>query len=57
MCKAVMDSWGVGDAECLNGVVLYLAVKSRDIYIFTGRGARGEPNNLSDQKLSNMIER
>ncbi len=38
--KALLDSWGVGNAECQNGVVLFVAVDDRRMHIATGRGAK-----------------
>ncbi|GFR48941.1 hypothetical protein Agub_g10948 [Astrephomene gubernaculifera] len=36
---ALHDSWGVGDAACGNGVLLFLSQEDRQLYISTGAGA------------------
>jgi len=54
-CKGIMDSWGVGDRECNNGVVIYFATQSRKIQICTGRGAMYHPNRLTDGRLTKFI--
>lgn len=38
--RQLHDAWGVGDAECNNGVVLLVALDDRQMYISTGRGAK-----------------
>lgn len=38
--KQLHDSWGVGHAECHNGVLLLVSVSDRQIYISTGAGAK-----------------
>eukprot|EP00951_Prasinocladus_malaysianus_P045543 scaffold607966_cov55-Prasinocladus_malaysianus.AAC.1 len=38
--RKIHDIWGVGDAECNNGVVLFLTVKDRRVYVSTGAGVK-----------------
>jgi uncharacterized membrane protein YgcG len=54
-CRAILDSWGVGDSKCQNGVVVYFAFESRKMHICTGKGAKEAPNNLSDSRLTMML--
>lgn len=52
--KGVHGRWGVGLRECNNGVVLFLAIDDRQVYISTGRGAR---KALSDSQAAIIIDR
>lgn len=52
--RGVMDSWGVGKQPCNNGIVLAMAIKDRQMFIATGRGAK---ENVPDAELSKVIER
>eukprot|EP00392_Amoebophrya_sp_AT5.2_P009145 g9173.t1 len=54
-CKAVMDSWGVGDSTCNNGVVIFLATKSRQVHICTGKGARDGPAKITDKRAGRIV--
>lgn len=38
--KDIHDQWGVGDAECQNGIVLFLAIKDRALGFSVGAGVR-----------------
>ena len=37
--KSIHDSWGIGHYPCDNGVLIFLAICDRQIYISTGRAA------------------
>lgn len=50
--KALHDAWGVGHQACNNGVLLFLAVQDRQIYISTGKGAK---EALDYDSLGNII--
>lgn len=56
-CKAVLDAWGVGDAECNNGVVIFLAIKARQLHICTGKGAMGGRNRITDTFIDKLVAR
>eukprot|EP00191_Tetraselmis_sp_GSL018_P010159 CAMPEP_0177596786 /NCGR_PEP_ID=MMETSP0419_2-20121207/11325_1 /TAXON_ID=582737 /ORGANISM="Tetraselmis sp., Strain GSL018" /LENGTH=540 /DNA_ID=CAMNT_0019088835 /DNA_START=174 /DNA_END=1792 /DNA_ORIENTATION=- len=51
--KGLHDSWGVGSAECNNGVVLFLSVEDRQVYISTGAGVR---KRLPDDVVGEIID-
>eukprot|EP00906_Rhabdomonas_costata_P018288 RCo026693 len=38
--RELHNRWGVGAAECDNGVVMFLSVEDRWVYISTGKGSR-----------------
>lgn len=46
------NQWGVGDAACNNGVLLFLAVQDRQVYISTGKGAL---KSLSNSKVQQVL--
>lgn len=52
IAKALHAKWGVGSAQCDNGVLLLLAVNDRQVYISTGVGAQ---QALSDNSLGSII--
>eukprot|EP01023_Acetabularia_acetabulum_P021853 TRINITY_DN2157_c0_g4_i2.p1 TRINITY_DN2157_c0_g4~~TRINITY_DN2157_c0_g4_i2.p1 ORF type:complete len:475 (+),score=58.38 TRINITY_DN2157_c0_g4_i2:25-1449(+) len=51
--KTLHDSWGVGDEGCDNGVLIFVAIENRKIYISTGKGA---VELLPDQIVQNIID-
>ncbi|KAG1655863.1 hypothetical protein FOA52_012513 [Chlamydomonas sp. UWO 241] len=53
IASALHDSWGVGMAECNNGVLVLLSVDDRQLYISTGKGAT---SRLSDAVLGRIID-
>jgi uncharacterized membrane protein YgcG len=49
------DGWGVGDAECQNGVLLLVAIDDRRMYISTGKGVKSVLTDAGVQQvLGNM---
>jgi uncharacterized membrane protein YgcG len=40
MAKAIHDAWGVGHEACNDGIVVFLSVYDRQIYISTGEGVK-----------------
>jgi len=52
--KSVMDSWGVGKPACNNGILLAMAIKDRQMFIATGRGAK---KYIADAELHQVIDR
>ncbi len=38
--RALHDRWGVGSSECNNGVLFFLSLNDRQLYISTGAGAK-----------------
>lgn len=50
---SVINSWGVGDPECNNGIALILAVGDRKVALKTGPGAR---RLLSDDESGHIVE-
>mmetsp|Transcript_2205 Transcript_2205/g.6557 ORF Transcript_2205/g.6557 Transcript_2205/m.6557 type:complete len:438 (-) Transcript_2205:179-1492(-) len=50
--KALHDSWGVGDATCNTGVLLFLSLDDHYMYISTGSGAAGY---LTDSRIEDII--
>jgi uncharacterized membrane protein YgcG len=46
------DAWGVGDAECNNGVLLLVAVEDRRMYISTGKGVKAV---LTDARVQQVL--
>eukprot|EP00899_Mesostigma_viride_P024644 jgi/Mesvir1/5364/Mv15447-RA.1 len=51
---ATFNSWGVGDPECNNGVLLLVSRQDRVVYIATGRGAS---TSLPESSISLVIGR
>mmetsp|Transcript_1939 Transcript_1939/g.3459 ORF Transcript_1939/g.3459 Transcript_1939/m.3459 type:complete len:462 (+) Transcript_1939:1689-3074(+) len=51
--KKIHDLWGVGDAECDFGAVVFLSVNDRVVYISTGKGVR---KMLPDEEIQSIIE-
>lgn len=47
-----MDEWGVGYPECNNGVVMFLSIFDRVMYIYVGSGAL---RKLSEDALEEII--
>lgn len=53
---SIGDSWGVGQKGKDNGIVITLAMKSRDVFIATGRGTEGAlPDALCNQITDNEM--
>lgn len=52
--QSLHDAWGVGFAECNNGVLMLLAVDDRQVYISTGEGAQ---RAMSDAQAAVIIDR
>jgi uncharacterized membrane protein YgcG len=54
--RALHDAWGVGSAECDNGVLLLLSSRDRQMFISTGPGAEaaGLDGKAIQAVLSNM---
>mmetsp|Transcript_28439 Transcript_28439/g.80252 ORF Transcript_28439/g.80252 Transcript_28439/m.80252 type:complete len:542 (+) Transcript_28439:167-1792(+) len=52
--KGVHGAWGVGFQECENGVLLFVSVEDRRVFISRGKGLTGV---LSDHSLDNIIDR
>lgn len=52
--RALHDSWGVGDAACQNGVVIFVSVSDRAMHISTGRGAK---QVLTDKRVHDIFQR
>lgn len=52
--KHIHDTWGVGDAACNNGVVVFLAIKNRQMYISAGKSAK---RLLSYKVLGSILDR
>lgn len=50
--KQLHDKWGVGHAECNNGVVLFLSIKDRQVFISTGAGVK---SRLTDSRVLDII--
>jgi len=50
--KALHDRWGVGRRECNNGVLLFISIDDRQIYISTGSGTL---DRLTNTVLDNII--
>lgn len=50
--KELHDSWGVGDAECNNGVVLLVSLQDRRMYISAGKGTT---KLLSDKAIQAVL--
>lgn len=52
--KDIHDKWGVGDAQCHNGVVIFVSIDDKQIYISTGKGTKLV---LSDSKVSTVLSK
>ncbi len=50
--KDIHDKWGVGDAECHNGVVIFVSIDDRQMYISTGKGTKMV---LTDPKVQSVL--
>ncbi|KAG2431742.1 hypothetical protein HXX76_009238 [Chlamydomonas incerta] len=50
--RSLHDRWGVGSSECNNGVVFFLSLNDRQLYISTGAGAK---HALSFDVLGDII--
>lgn len=54
--RDIHDSWGVGDAACENGVMVFVAVEDRQVQISTGRGAKQViPNKVATKIARSMV--
>lgn len=51
--RTVHDSWGVGDASINNGVLIFLSIQDRAIYISTGAGVSSK---LTSHAINTIIE-
>lgn len=54
--KDLHDRWGVGDADCQNGVVLFLAIKDRAIGISIGAGIKSIFTNAMVPKVISIMK-
>eukprot|EP01090_Pellita_catalonica_P014681 TRINITY_DN3800_c0_g1_i1.p1 TRINITY_DN3800_c0_g1~~TRINITY_DN3800_c0_g1_i1.p1 ORF type:complete len:438 (-),score=41.03 TRINITY_DN3800_c0_g1_i1:16-1329(-) len=54
MAKDLHDEWGVGYDDCQSGVMIFLAVGDRHMYISTGAETK---RHISDSQLDAIIER
>lgn len=54
LVRSVHDAWGVGDAVKNNGVLVFLSVKDRSVYISTGRDVE---NKLSQKIIHELIDK
>lgn len=52
--KALHDRWGVGDAECQNGIVVVVVIDDRRVYVSTGRGVK---HLLTDARVRIVLDR
>lgn len=52
--KRLHDNWGVGNAQCQTGIVLFLSRAQRFMYVSTGAGAK---NVLKNSFIDTIIER
>eukprot|EP00873_Tetraselmis_striata_P016736 jgi/Tetstr1/437000/TSEL_002739.t1 len=50
--RQLHDSWAVGHAECNDGVLLFLSISDRQVFISTGAGAKAR---LTDGRVGNII--
>ena len=50
--KDIHDKWAVGDAECHNGVVIFVSIDDRQMYISTGKGTR---EALTNSKVHSVL--
>ncbi|CAG9463992.1 unnamed protein product [Pedinophyceae sp. YPF-701] len=50
--RALHDNWGVGDRKCNDGILILLSIFDRQIYISTGKGAKGF---LTDSEVQHVI--
>ncbi|ETN98877.1 hypothetical protein RFI_38609, partial [Reticulomyxa filosa] len=39
-CKHIHTQWGVGDATCNNGLMVFISIQDRHLYISTGKGIK-----------------
>merc|ERR1719427_1763274 len=53
LARGLHDIWGVGDAECQNGLLYFLSIKDRFHYISRGDGLRGV---LSDKRIKRILD-
>ena len=51
--RAVHDAWGVGDAEKQNGVLLFLSIEDRVVFVSVGRGVQ---STLTNDNIDVMVE-
>jgi len=52
--RTLHDKYGVGKAECQNGMLLFLAIQDRKLYISTGQGMR---KVITDSHITEIIEK
>ena len=53
--KSIHDNWGVGDKALNNGILLFLSISDRSIYISTGKGVKKMiTNQVIDSLIDNM---
>lgn len=50
--KSIHDQWGIGDADCNNGIMLLISIKDRKLYFSTGSGVK---KIITDTLLSDKI--
>lgn len=50
--KYLHDRWGVGNINCHNGIVIFLAIQDRQIYISTGKDSK---EKLTDDIITMII--
>lgn len=58
LAKGLHDKWGVGDARCQTGIVLFLSKAQRYMYFSTGAGAKSVlKNHYIDQIIDRMKDK
>lgn len=53
--REIHTSWGVGDAACENGVVVFVAVDDRRVFISTGAGTKQVLTDKRTQQLTDAM--